>query len=132
MTYLFLIIGSLVLFLGFLMLTIVETRMGTRVLVTPRRALDIKIGHAMFILDNVNWGAFFAHFTQSIFARIVHDVAHISLLVVRFAERQLTRVVRYLRDSRPNLLAPRPSRSSPVTQTLDYVKKSLRLPRRKK
>ena len=128
MTYLFLVLGSIILFTGFLGLTIVEARTGHRVLALPRRALDRKVAQAMFIIEHVNWGDFFSHFVQSIAARVVHDIAHWSLLFVRFMERRLTVIVRYLRNRRPNLLAPRPSRQSPVDQTVRYLRKTLHLP----
>lgn len=127
MTYLFLVLGSVVLFSGFLVLTIAEARTGKRVLVSPRSVLDKKVSQAMFVIEHVNWNDFLAHFVQSIAARVVHDVAHFSLVLVRFVERRLTAIVRYMRDRRPNLLAPRPSRRSPISQTAEYLKKKLHL-----
>jgi hypothetical protein len=68
----------------------------------------------------------------SLVTRIVHDIAHGALIAVRFIEHELTRTVRYLRNRRPNLLAPTPSRRSSAAQTADYLRKMLRLPRTKK
>ncbi len=132
MTYLYFILASIVLFSGFLGLTLAEARTGRRVFAQPRRALDKKVAQAMFLIEHVNWSDFLSHFVQSIAARVVHDIAHWSLLLVRFIERRLTAIVRYMRDRRPNLLAPRPSRRSPIVQTADYLKKKLRLSRNKK
>lgn len=129
MTYIFLVLGSILLFSGFLGLTIVEARTGRRVLAAPRHTLDVKVSQAMFIIEHVNWSDFLSHFVQSIAARVVHDIAHWSLLFVRFVERRLTAIVRYMRDRRPNLLAPRPSRRSPLDQTVSYLKKRLHLSR---
>jgi hypothetical protein len=126
MIYLFLIVLSIALFGGFLGLTVVEARSGTRVLSAPRAMLDRRLTRWVFIIHHVEWAEFFSHLIQSVAARVAHDVAHVSLIVVRFLERQLTRVVRYLRDSRPNLLAPKPSRSSIFTQTSNYLQEKLR------
>ncbi len=126
MIYLLLIAFSIALFCGFFGLTIAEARTGTRILATPRRTLDKKLARIVFIANHVNWSDFLGHVVQSVVARIAHDMAHWSLIAVRFIERQLTRVVRYLRDSRPNLLAPKPSRSSIFTQTTNYFREKLR------
>jgi hypothetical protein len=132
MFYLILVLSSILLWFAFLGYTAVEARTGMRILERPRRALDAQVQRALFLANNVHWGNFLAHVFGSLIARIVHDIAHWSLLAVRFVEHQLTRVVRYLRDRRPNLLAPRPSRQSPFAQTTQYVRKMLRLPRTKK
>jgi len=128
MIYFLLIAASIALFAGFLGLTVVEARTGTRVLGGVRTRLDRTVGQASFIVKHVNWSDFLAHLVQSIGARIAHDIAHWSLIAVRFVERQLTRVVRYLRDSRPNLLAPKPSRTPAVTQVTNYFSALVRRP----
>jgi hypothetical protein len=132
MFYLLLIAISLFLFLAFMALTLMEARTGMRLLAGPRAKLDRQIEKASFVIDHVNWGDFISHLVQSFFVRIAHDIAHWSLIVVRFLERQLTRVVRYMRDRRPNLLAPKPSRTPILTQTRSYVRKTLRLPKKEK
>jgi hypothetical protein len=119
--YLILLAVSIALFVGFFSLTMVEARTGTRILSAPRKKLDKGVARVFFIAEHVDWGGFIAHIVQSIVARIAHDVAHVTLLTVRFVERQLTAVVRTLRNRRPNLLAPKPSRSSPLTQVTDYL-----------
>ncbi len=128
MTYLLLIITSILLFTGFLGLTMAENRMGKRVLGGLRKAFDTHVRRGMFLVQHVNWSHFLSHLVQGLVARMVHDVAHVSLLLVRFMERRLTSVVRYMRDRRPIMLAPKPSRASIVNQTRAYVKKMLRLP----
>jgi hypothetical protein len=128
MTYLLFIFASTALFAGFLGLTVVEARAGTRVLGGTRVKLDRTVGHLLFIIKNVNWSDFLAHLVQSIAARIAHDIAHWSLIAVRFIERQLTGVVRYLRDRRPNVLAPKPSRTPALTQVSHYFRSVIRRP----
>lgn len=132
MLNLVLLFASIAAFAGFFGLTLVEARTGTRVLDTPRRALDTYVARTIFLVKHVDWTDFFSHLAGVITARIVHDVAHTSLLIVRFVEHELTRVVRYLRDRHPNLLAPRPSRRPLFAQTIEYLKKTFRLPRAKK
>jgi hypothetical protein len=130
MFYLLLISIGLFSFLAFMALTLAEARTGVRILGRSRAQLDQQIERASFIVGHVNWSDFLSHLVQSIVARIAHDIAHWSLIVVRFIERQLTRIVRYLRDRRPNVLAPKPSRVSPLTQTVQYLRKTLRLPKK--
>jgi hypothetical protein len=132
MMYLLLIIASIALFAGFFGVTVVEARTGTRYFGSHRTKLDKQAARIAFIIKHVNWVEFFTHLLQSFFERMIHDIAHVSLIVVRFIERQLTNVVRYLRDRRPNLLAPKPSRTPVVTQVFDYARKTLRLSRPKK
>jgi hypothetical protein len=126
MLYLFLILASIGLFAAFLGLTVVEARAGTRVLSSPRAKLDKEVSKVSFIITHVRWGSFFLNAIESISERIVHDIAHWSLIFVRFMERELTETVRYLRDRRPNMLAPKPSRRPLVEQVTHYVQKTLK------
>jgi hypothetical protein len=129
---LILLIGSLTLFVAFFGLLMVEAQTGRRVFDGTRRSLDRRVRRVEFIVRHVDWAEFLAHIVQSIGARIAHDIAHISLLVVRFLERQLTRTVRYLRDRKPNVLAPKPSRESMVSQARNYVQEMLPKVRKKR
>jgi hypothetical protein len=119
---------GILLFVGFLAVVMYETRRGKRFFEPLRRRLDRQVRLGIFVLTYVDWKGFFRHLFQSLFARMAHDVAHMFLVVVRVVERQLTSVVRYLRDRRPNVLAPKPSREPIVAQTIRYVRKTLRLP----
>jgi hypothetical protein len=123
--YLLLISISLLLLLAFMALTLTEARTGTRFLAVPRARLDTWVTRASFLVEHVNWSEFIAHLVQSLAARIAHDIVHWTLMAVRFAERQLTRAMRYLRDSRPNVLAPQPSRPPILTQMQTYVRKMI-------
>ena len=132
MTYLLLIIASIALFAGFFGVTVVEARTGTRYFAVSRAKLDRNVARVAFVIKHVNWAEFFAHLFQSFFERVLHDLAHWSLMAVRFVERQLTNVVRYLRDRRPNLLAPKPVRTPILKQVLEYVGNTFRISRPKK
>ena len=120
--YLLLIVASIVLFGAFLSLTIVEARTGTRIFAPMRSRLDQNVSRVSFIIKHVRWGSFIFQLIESFFERVLHDVAHVSLIFVRFVERQLSSVVKYLRDRRPNMLAPKPSRTSLRTQITDKVR----------
>jgi hypothetical protein len=130
MFYLLLISITLFLFLAFMALTLAEARAGVRMLAVPRAHLDNWVTRTSFVLEHVNWGEFIAHLVRSLAARIAHDLVQWTLIAVRFAERQLTRAMRYLRNSRPNVLAPQASRPSIGTQIRTYVNVMLRRPRK--
>ena len=132
MTYLLLILASIALFAGFFGVTVVEARTGTRYFAPVRAKLDKRVARIAFVIKHVDWLEFFTHLIQSFIERVLHDVAHWTLIVVRFIERELTNVVRYLRDRRPNLLAPKPSRTPIFKQVFGYAKKTLGLSGAKK
>lgn len=130
MFYLGLVGFSCILFGGFLVFTMIEARTRTRLLGGMRNVIDTHAGRLFFIAGHVNWTEFLSHTIRAGSARFLHDVAHFFLLVVRFIERQLTRMVRYLRNSRPNVLAPKPSRRSIFATTGTYLRERLRRPRK--
>jgi hypothetical protein len=132
MTYLLLIIASIALFAGFFGVTVVEARTGTRYFAGVRAKLDKRVARTSFIIKHVDWLEFFTHLVQSFIERVLHDLAHWTLIAVRFLERELTNVVRYLRDRRPNLLAPKPSRTPLFKQVFGYARKTLGLSGSKK
>lgn len=98
MAYIIAIVASLILFFGFLLLVRVETGRGTRVLAGFRERLDVRAARLAFIVRHVDWAAFLSHMVRSLSARVAHDVAHATLVVVRVLERMLTRFVKYLRS----------------------------------
>lgn len=126
MAYLIALVVSLAFFVGFIILTIFETKVDSRVLEGPRSKLDRQAAHMFFIAQHVDWPDFLAHTVRSLAVRIVHDIAYASLAFVRFIERQLTRMIRYMRDRRPNVLAPTPSRESVIAQATTYVRRRTR------
>jgi len=101
MAYLIAIASALALFIGFLLLTRFERARGVRFLEGLRNTVDEKTDKALFVATHVDWSAFLSHFFRTLVARIAHDIAHASLIVVRVLERLLTRIVKYLRSTRP-------------------------------
>lgn len=100
MTYIILILVSLVLFGGFLALASFERARGLRVAGAYRNRLDAKVSRATFIVTHVDWGAFVRHLAGTAFERVLHDIAHFVLKLVRTTERLLTRAVKGLRERR--------------------------------
>ena len=105
MAYLFAILITFVLLGGFLALMRFETGRGVRFFGGARARLDSRVERAAFIVRHVDWSAVLSEMVRSIAARIVHDVAHGVLILVRILERLLTRVVKYLRSSRQQAAA---------------------------
>lgn len=125
MIYLFVVAASLILFIGFFMLASKEAQTGNRLLSGIRGHFDERVARMFFIFEHVNWTEFLSHTLSAGIARVLHDIAHLFLHIVRFIERQLTRMVRYLRDRRPNVLAPKPSRQSVFTTARRYISTKL-------
>ncbi len=105
MAYLIAILVSFLLLGAFLALTRYETTHGVRFFGSARSRFDSEVEKAAFIVRHVDWSAALAHLVRTATARIVHDVAHTTLIVVRIIERLLTRVVKYLRTSRQQAAA---------------------------
>lgn len=100
MVYAAFILVCVALLSGFLALTHFETVRGTRFFAPMRAKMDERTEKAVFVVRHVDWGAFANHLMKTGAARVAHDVAHGILVVVRVAERILTRVVKYLRTRR--------------------------------
>lgn len=84
---------------GFLVLTTVEAKRGTRLAPSVREKLD---GVAAEAVASLGKGRILTRATQSVSAatrHAAHEVAHVVLAGIRAAERALTRVVRYMRES---------------------------------
>jgi hypothetical protein len=121
----------------FIALANYEERRGSRlILAGSRYALDRKAMRAAFIIKHVDWGAFLWELTRSSSERLLHDLAHSTLIGVRFVERQLTSVVRVLRARRDDPLLPRKTADRPsrmqsaaalVRKTVHRTRKPLRL-----
>lgn len=100
MLYLILIAVSLILLGGFLMLTAFERGRGLRIAGAWRNRFDKQVARASFIMRHVDWGAFVKHLMETVTERVLHDVAHAVLRIVRRTERLLTRTVKSLRERR--------------------------------
>lgn len=132
MLYFIFIPITLALLAAFVLLTLVEGKTGTRMFARSRDSFDARVARAGFVLRHVDWGAFLNDVARAGFERALHDIAHGTLIAVRFIERVLTRVVRYLRMRRERLLpqASLEPKASRVTQTVTYLKTALRKTRR--
>jgi hypothetical protein len=126
--YLVTVLASIALLAGFFALTCVEKRRGTRVLAPARDRLDQKVSRIEFILAHVDLAEFARDEVRRAINRIGHDVAHLTLQVVRSAERLLTRAVRYLRSQQDVDATPRES-SRPFVKTLSDFKDRLKASR---
>lgn len=93
------VIATLGLLVGFVALTRYETRRGARFYASERARLDRSVERVEFILAHVNLLAFARDETRHFLSRAGHDIAHITLIVVRAVERLLTHAVRRLRAS---------------------------------
>lgn len=100
MVALILVLSSIVLFVGFVFLTRFEERRGMRYFPKTREALDGRVSAIGSKARTMDLGESTASFLRRLGHRLLHDVAHISLLAVRWVERTLTRVVRSLRAKR--------------------------------
>lgn len=101
MVPLILVLSSVVLFSGFLLLTRLEERRGIRYFSNARHALDVQVSTIHARVRTTDFGESIALFLRRTGHKVLHDVAHISLLAVRWVERTLTRAVRSLRAKRP-------------------------------
>jgi hypothetical protein len=126
MSYLIAILVALILLVGFLTLTGFEASKGVRVMSGARKRLDRKVGQLGFIFAHVDLGAFVRDTLRDGIERVLHDVAHATLIVVRFLERVLTRFVRSLRG-RAEEVPERPRRN--FREAVDHVKRTVRLRR---
>ncbi len=128
MSLLILIGLASILFGGFLLLTAFEARAGSRLLEPVRRTLDRHIARLGFIATHIDWSAFIKHVVGTFVERAAHDIAHASLLFVRFVERLLTRTVRSLRERRVGIVATQTESRQRATlrETLQGFRKTLK------
>jgi len=120
MTYLILILATLVLLAGFLALTRYEAKRGARFFVPLRTRLDQGIEHIEFILAHVDVGAFLRDEIRGFARRFAHDSVHFSLQVVRAIERFLTGLVRHSRMRQAVDIPPRESARTFVKTLSDF------------
>jgi plasmid replication initiation protein len=128
MPYLIAILVSLALLTGFLSLTYFETGKGFRLFGGSRRRLDRRVGQAAFIIQHVDLGGFVRDTVRAAGERALHDIAHASLLLVRFIERLLTRFVRRLRGRQEDGSVEAAPRRS-FREAVRHVKSTIRLRR---
>ncbi len=97
MIYLFFILCSLLLLIGFGVLTTYEEKHARRFFGTRRRALDTLVARAVFIIAHVDFAAFTRDEARRVMRHVGHLLAQGSLRGVRALERLLTNVARRLR-----------------------------------
>ena len=112
---------------GFLLLAALERGREVRVLGAWRSALDKKVSRAAFVATHVDWGAFARHLAGTATERVLHDIAHSILQMVRMTERLLTRAVKNLRERRGIPTdEPEDAPASPIARSIDKVRTALR------
>jgi hypothetical protein len=132
MLFIILIAVSLILLGGFLLLVSFERGRGLRIMGDWRNSLDRKVGRAAFVASHVDWGAFVKHLASTFTERVLHDVAHLVLRLVRIMERLLTRIVKSLRERRgiPALEDEAEGKANPFQASVLKVRTALRNARR--
>jgi hypothetical protein len=87
--------AAVLLFLGVLL---VERARERKFFPSLRTRLDTRVERTLYIVEHIDWGAFFGHVLKLSLEKIAHDIVHGVLLVVRTLERSLTRAIRVLRE----------------------------------
>jgi hypothetical protein len=120
-----LVVGVPVLLLsGFLALTQYETTAGTRFFEDERSRFDRFVTRWLFVYEHVDFVAFFRDIASMALHHVGHTLTHVSLQVVRWVERLLTRLIRFF-HAREAALEPRESTRAFV-KTLSDFKEHLR------
>ncbi len=115
MAYLIFVGTSLVLLVGFFVLTWYEEKRGVRYQEPQRASIDSKVKRIEFIATHVDFAAFTREESYRILSQVGHVTAHFSLQTVRAVERLLTRLVRHLRTKHPVEVRP-------AGETREFVK----------
>lgn len=100
MLYFWLILGALVLFFSFLLLTAFEEKRGTRVFHGVRSRLDAHTVKAVSVLKTADPLDFLIRGARSLFGHVFHDIMNVLWATVRMLERTLASTVRKLRTMR--------------------------------
>lgn len=104
-----------------------ENKRGLRVAGALRNRLDKKVARAVFVARHVDWGAFIKHLVGTVFERVLHDVAHFFLQIVRITERLLTRAVKSLRERRGIMTsAEEEENGNAISQGIQRMRTALR------
>lgn len=125
MAPLIILLASVVLLIGFLVLTRYEARRGMRYFAGEREFLDTQVMRIQFIIEHVDLAAFLRDEIRHLANRLGHSIVHISLLGVRAVERLLTRLVKLLRTRYADNVAPRES-AREFVKTLSEFKDGLK------
>ncbi|MCX6790084.1 MAG: hypothetical protein NTV60_00985 [Candidatus Kaiserbacteria bacterium] len=120
MIYLVLVVGTLLLLVGFIVLTEYERAHTVRFFAHEREQLDAFVKRIEFIIENVDLAAFMRDEVHHATNSIGHFFAHLSLQAVRAIERLLTRLVRYLRIQNEESTSPRENAREFVKTLSDF------------
>lgn len=120
MTYLIVVLGTLLLLIAFVALTRSEARTGRRLFGATRARFDTKIDRFEFIRKHIDLSAFLREEIRRAVNGIGHSIAHLSLQAVRATERLLTRLVRHLRRQSEDTVVPRESTREFVKTLSDF------------
>lgn len=85
------------LLLSYVVVLVVERSRGKRLFQVYRTRLDARVTRGVYIVNHIDWGAFFGHVLKVSLEKIAHDIVHGILLAVRTVERSLTKAIRLLR-----------------------------------
>lgn len=109
------------LFFGFLLLTALEARRGSRILSRQREALDEQVERVSTAVGHLDLPTLTTHVVRTGAERLLHDAVHVILYSVRLAERLLARAARHLRGRQ----AAAPHTGNPVKEALARFKQAL-------
>jgi hypothetical protein len=126
MSYLIAVLASLLLLSVFLVYAALETRFGFRLLGKSRKRLDRQVSRVSYVVRHIDWGGFTAHMIRTTAEKIAHDIVHTVLLVVRAAERLLTRTIRTLRERGVSSGTDEPVEGSQLIATIIRFRKSFK------
>jgi hypothetical protein len=127
MLHLIFILVSLSLFTGFLFVTKTEAKRGTRYFAQERGVLDAEVERWADMVAHIDVATFVRTGLRALIARLAHDIAHGSLIVVRFVEKMLTRAVRALRmHNATAVISTSAQPSSDFVATMKDFKQELR------
>lgn len=123
MTLLITLCVGVVLFFGFVFLTMWETRSGVRVLGVFRGGMDARLQAVIDLREKVSLRIVIVHFVQSLTRRFLHDVLKVALAALGVVERALLRVGSYMHSRA--LSAPSLHAKTHVSEALTHLKKTL-------
>ncbi len=118
---------TLALVLLFVVILIIERSREQKFFPKTRARLDARVERALYILEHIDWGAFFGHVLKLSLEKIAHDIVHGVLLLVRTIERGLTRAIRVLRERLAYRSdSPEARDGFELTKTIQRFRKNLR------
>lgn len=125
MSYLISTIITGVLLLVFVLTLFIERKRGKRFLEPYRARLDRKTARLFYVVQHVDWSAFFSHLFKLTLEKVAHDIVHGSLIVIRSVEKGLTRAIRVLRTRLAHRNSGAKVEGFQIKNTLQQFRKSL-------